>query len=136
MTDYLWTRPTARKRHRCHMCRRVIMPGEDYDRMAGLDGGDAWTYKSCRHCYRAAQAYGEYEWDEQCIIEWLDDCRPDLYASLLAGWRYPDGELVPLPFSRHCHECRTEIPDDRIWCQPCDVARIERLSRQLEELIA
>lgn len=138
MTAFIWSRPTARKRHRCQTCRRVILPGEDYDRMFGVDG-DVWTYKCCRHCYRVARAWEawstEYEWDEFCISEFLHDEHPALYASRIAGWRFPDGELMSLPFQSRCNDCRTTITDDRIWCQACDVKRIERIAegfRQIE----
>lgn len=135
---WFWTRPTARKLHRCQMCGRAILPGEDYDRMAGLDGGTAWTYKCCRHCYRAADAWtrwsGDCEWDEGSIGEFLADGHPALWDSLRAGWRYPDGELMPLPFQHHCHECRARISDGRIWCQPCDLKRIDRLNAQFTEI--
>lgn len=109
MTDYIWTSPTARKRHRCHMCWRIILPGETYWRMAGLDSGQAWTYKACPHCYRVTETFSrhrdEEEWEDTIILEWLADEHPALWASLRAGWRYPDGELLPLPFQPRCLDC-------------------------------
>ncbi|GAB3622564.1 hypothetical protein GCM10027418_06460 [Mariniluteicoccus endophyticus] len=108
MTDYVWTSPTARIRHRCMMCRRVILPGEPYQRMAGLDRGEAWTYKACDHCYRVASAWSrlhwEDEWDDEAVFEWLEEDDPALWVSMRAGWRYPDGELLPLPFQPRCQE--------------------------------
>lgn len=94
---FIWTTRTARKRHRCRMCRRVILPGEPYERMAGLDGGQAWTYKFCTHCTYCTNAYPDSEWDEEWVVEWLEDAFPITYVSLCAGWRYPDGELLPFP---------------------------------------
>lgn len=95
----IWTSLTARKQHRCHMCGRIILPGETYWRMAGLDHGQVWTYKACPHCYRVAAALNsEEEWDTEVILECLADEHPALWASLRAGWRYPDGDLLPLPF--------------------------------------
>ena len=140
MSAWVWTRPTARKRHRCQVCGRSILPAEDYDRMAGFDGGSAWTLKCCRHCYRVSQAYMRYttedEWVIDWVIEWLSDQHPALYATLRAGWRYPDGELVPLPFPHCCAACQVAIPDWRIWCQPCDVARVEGRIIQFAEVAA
>ena len=52
------------------MCRWPIMPGERYD--------------------------DEYPVD--VVVEWLQDEHPIVYAAMLAGWRYPDGERLPLPF--------------------------------------
>ena len=51
------------------MCRWPIMPGERYD--------------------------DEYPVD--VVVEWLQDEHPIVYAAMLAGWRYPDGERLPLP---------------------------------------
>lgn len=96
-TAFVWSTPTARKRHRCQMCWRVILPGEPYERVAGLDGATAWAEKFCTHCTRCIQAYHDSEWSEEAILEWLNDEHPATYASLRAGWRYPDGELLPFP---------------------------------------
>lgn len=41
---------TARKRHVCGECSRVIEPGERYARWAGSWEGDFWTMKSCPQC--------------------------------------------------------------------------------------
>ena len=41
MTDYVDAWPTARKRHRCGVCRRAVLPGETYWRQAGLDRGSS-----------------------------------------------------------------------------------------------
>ena len=67
MTDYVDAWPTARKRHRCDVCRRAVLPGETYWRQAGLDRGSAWTNRTCEHCELVVWAYcrvmGESEWD-------------------------------------------------------------------------
>ena len=139
MTEYVWTQSTARKRHRCELCRRVVLPGEAYWRIAGLDNGHAWTYKSCWHCCRVGNTWsrsqGEPEWFEECILEWLQDEHPAIYACLLAGWRFPDGELLPLPFTPHCITCGRDVTDGAGWCDPCDERRIDRARRQLESLL-
>ncbi|RCK68300.1 hypothetical protein DT076_16770 [Desertihabitans brevis] len=140
MTDYVWTAPVARKRHRCQMCGRVILPGESYQRMAGLDRCEAWTFKCCDHCSRVVHAWtrhsGESEWYEDAIWDWLADGHPTVYAAAQAGWRYPDGELVPLPFQPRCFTCGTFIGGDALWCPPCDRARIDRIARSLESISA
>ena len=129
--------PTARKRHRCGVCRRVIMPGEQYWRQAGFDG-TAWTNKTCQHCERLIPAYladcCDDEWEREGLIEWVEEARPDLYAWMQAGWRWPDGELAPLPFGSRCRACRTRIPWRHLWCRPCDAARIARITGQLEAI--
>lgn len=41
---------TARKEHRCKECRRRIQPGERYERVFGIWGGDPDVYNTCPHC--------------------------------------------------------------------------------------
>ena len=57
MTDYVDGWPTARRRHRCGVCCRSILPGETYWRQASLDHGQAWTHKTCERCERVACAF-------------------------------------------------------------------------------
>ena len=93
--------PVARKRHRCMLCRRTIQPGETYWRQAVFDEGSAWVHKTCRHCERVVHEYcymvGESEWMEEDALDWLREDYPALYAAMFAGWRFPDGELMPMP---------------------------------------
>lgn len=137
MTHYIWSYPTARKRHRCGFtyCRRPILPGERYGRMAGFDGGDVWTYRSCLHCIRVCERWwnpwGDDEWDDHCIAGWLQDEHPAAWSQMQAGWRYPDGELLPLPMQPRCHECGALISGGGSWCEPCDLARVELIGKQL-----
>lgn len=119
--DYVDSHPTARKRHRCTLCDRTIRPGEAYWRQV-IFNGSAATFKTCGHCERAVVAYGrsagEDEWIEEDVMEWLRGDHPALYAATLAGWRFPDGELMPLPPQFSCHQCgrqaatRKESHDD------------------------
>lgn len=138
MSHTAWTAPTARKRHHCALCARVILPGEQYHRFAILDGGTAWTGKYCDHCLYVMEARrrdtreDEYYMDE--IAEWLEDEHPTWFAQISAGWRYPDGELLPPPWQNQCHACGQPITLHQIWCTPCDRERIERVGQQLEML--
>ncbi len=104
MTYFIWTHPVARKGHRCAICGRRITPGETYARMAGLDHSEAWTAKECEHCHRAVGKYlnewGEYEYDRDGVLEWLQDMEPTAWSQMVAGWRTPEGELLPPPFER------------------------------------
>lgn len=138
MTEYVWSNPTARVRHRCRLCRRIVLPGEPYWRMAGLDNGAAWTYKACPHCFRVANTWSRRlegdEWWEDLIFEWLQDEHPALWASLLAHWRFPDGEPLPLPFQPRCFDCGAPVGDGQAWCPPCDERRIAHLDRQFRDL--
>lgn len=134
MTEFVDTYPTARTRHRCGLCHRVIDPGETYWRQAGLDHGRAWTSKTCEHCERVVYAYcrtvGESEWMEEDALDWLRDDHPAVSATLRAGWCWPDGELTPVPFGSRCVTCGARIKFGRLWCRPCDDARIDRLNGQ------
>lgn len=140
MTEYVNHYPTARKRHRCGSCWRLIEPGESYWRQAGLDRGTAWTTKTCEHCERVVWAYGrsggDYEWELACVAEWLKDEHPGVSASRDAGWRFPDGELLPVPFGSKCIECGCRVEFRHLWCQPCDENRIDTLNRQFAEIRA
>lgn len=138
MTEFVDAYPTARRRHRCGICRRGIEPGETYWRQAGLDRGSAWTNKTCEHCERVVWVYGrvtgEWEWEPECVFELLEDEYPAVFSAMRAGWRWPDGELAPLPFGSRCVSCGCRIAFRHLWCPPCDDARIERLNRQFAEI--
>lgn len=138
MTSHANSWPTANKRHRCGVCRWWIEPGETYWRQAGLDRCQAWTNRTCGWCERVAWAYlrvtGECEWDAEDCLEWLRDEHPAVWESMLAGWRWPDGERVPLPFGSTCVTCGTRIEFRHLWCPPCDEKRIDRLNRQFAEI--
>ena len=140
MAEFVDSWPVARKRHRCGMCRRWIGSGEEYWRQAGFDAGRAWTNKTCGHCERVVWMYGrsggDHEWELESVIEWLEDEHPAVFAALLAGWRFPDGELAALPFASTCIACGCRVEFRHLWCPPCDDARIARLGRQLEQISA
>lgn len=136
MTEFVHSHPTARTRHRCVLCGRQVMPGEAYWRQAGFGDGSAWTTKVCEHCERVTAVYCrdmyEYEWFEEGVREWLCDEHPALYASMRAGWRWPDGEPVPVPFGSRCRDCGCRVEWLRLWCGPCDEAR--RVTAELTEI--
>lgn len=138
MTDYVDSWPRARKRHQCGVCYRPIEPGETYWRQAGLDRSEAWTNRTCEHCERVVWAYGrqthEWEWEPEVVLEWLDDEYPIWSASRAAGWRFPDGETVALPFGSTCAECGARVTFRRLWCPPCDEARVARIDEQIQEI--
>ena len=131
MTSYVDSWPVARTQHQCLLCRRTIQQGETYWRQVTFDEGSVWVHKTCEHCERVAWAYcrvtGESEWDGENALEWLSDDHPALYAALLAGWRWPDGELVPVPFGSRCVDCRARVEFRALWCPPCDERRIARV---------
>ena len=74
---------------------------------------------------------GDEEYFSHWIIEWLAADHPTVYALMRAGWSYPDGERVPLPFQRRCIACGVLLHGDWLWCPPCDEERIARISGQL-----
>ena len=141
MTAYVDTWPTARKRHWCEVCGRAILPGETYWRQAALDGGIAWSNKTCAHCecvigrYACVRDTYADELEPECLWEWLEEGYPAVMATARAGWSYPDGELVPLPFRTTCRQCGCPAQFWRLWCDPCNAARIERVNQQLLGLL-
>lgn len=102
MTYFHRTTPTARKPHRCNLCGRMIRPGETYHRGAGMDGGTAWTWRECAHCYALIPIVdtidGEYGWPDD-FADWTPYTIP--HARLRAMWRRrwtrADGTLYPVP---------------------------------------
>ena len=140
MTHYVDSWPTARRRHRCGLCYRSILPGETYWRQSSLDHGQAWTSKTCEHCERVVYAYcrtvGESEWMEEDALDWLRDDHPALFAALFAGWRFPDGDLVPLPFGSQCVDCGVRVEFRTLWCPPCDDKRITRIETGFRDIAA
>lgn len=136
MTESVDSWPKARKRHRCVICNRFIEPGEEYWRQANFDG-NAWTNKTCEHCERAVWLYGHVAYDEWLVdwlFEWLADEYPSVWASMQVKWRFPDGELMPVPFGSRCRDCGCRAEFRRLWCRPCDERRITRLNTQFVEL--
>ena len=71
MAEFVDAWPAARKRHRCGMCSRWILPGETYWRQAGFDAGRAWTNKTCAHCERTVWMYGRVGGDSGRAPEWV-----------------------------------------------------------------
>ncbi len=139
MSEYTDTHPTARKRHSCETCGWSIRPGERYRRGVGFDGGTAWTWKECLWCERAGAAYcrdhHDDEYNTDSIAEWLFAEHPATYTAMRAGWRYPDGERLPLPFQPRCIACTCLLDGWGLWCSPCDEARIERNERIGQQLL-
>lgn len=97
------THPTARKAHRCSLCKRVIGTGETYLRGSGMDGEYAWTWKECVHCKVFAQlmarrcGYSEWEFDVLGDFEPWDIAEARVRAQFRRRWRKLDGSLYPLP---------------------------------------
>lgn len=139
MTTWVDSFRTARKRHSCAWCPDTIENGELYNRQAGFDSGHVWTTMSCMYCVHVTAAFGRYTgeeyYDPGYVDEWLYDTYPAVWAARQAGWRYPDGERLPYPALFRCFECRTRVTYDRIWCDPCNLARVERLAAQMEVII-
>lgn len=48
-----WSRPKARKEHRCCECKRTIRVGETYERASGKWDGDFRTFATCKDCLDA-----------------------------------------------------------------------------------
>ena len=105
-----------------------------------MDRGAAWTNKTCAHCERVIWAYNRVcfqdEWYAECVMEWLDDEYPTVFVQMRSGWRWPDGELLPLPFGSACIDCGVRVEFRRLWCDSCDAARIARLNHQFEDISA
>lgn len=138
MAEFVYSHPTARTRHRCLLCGRQVMPGETYWRQAGFSDETAWTVKVCEHCERVAGTYcratGADDWFEENVWEWLEDEYPALSAAMAAGWRFPDGELVLVPFGSRCRDCGCRVAWPHLWCGLCDEARIARAAAELTEI--
>ena len=139
MAEFVDSWPTARKRHYCGICYRSIQPGETYWRQAGFDG-NAWTNKTCEHCERVVWRYSREVYEDQWLVdwvhEWLEDEHPSVLASMQAGWRFPDGDLMSVPFGSRCDDCGCRVEFRRLWCGPCDERRIARIDRQFAALSA
>lgn len=136
MTGFVASYPTARKKHRCQMCGWSIRIGEPYLRSVAFDVGEVWSTKICLWCARSTERYcrerGETEWEPEGVFEWLEDGFPAVWTQLRAGWTYPDGERVPLPFQPRCHSCGILMDTDQLWCPPCNQERLDRVTRQFD----
>lgn len=62
---------TARKAHKCCECRLPILPGQNYERSAGISDGEMWSHKTCLLCQEIRDAmrcsngfYYECLWEE------------------------------------------------------------------------
>lgn len=119
------SRPRARVAHRCHMCSRTIRVGELYDRQRCVDGRDAWTFISCRHCSVFASllwARADYDYDDGMGWEALADFEPGtpaeerLQAMWRAQWSCADDTVLPLP---RLVKARMFYPQP--WRRPVDV---------------
>jgi hypothetical protein len=58
-TFYSESTVTARKAHVCRECREVIVPGQQYLRVAGKWDGDVCAYKFCLPCWEIMGEFSE-----------------------------------------------------------------------------
>lgn len=87
VTEMSTSTPRARKEHVCTECRRVVQPGELYERIVMLFEGDMVTAKTCMECVEARK------WlDEQCggfiygqVLDELEEHWTD--EPVLRSWR-------------------------------------------------
>lgn len=49
--------PVARKQHECVECRKTIEPGEKYEYLVQVYGGDFQTYKTCLDCRQVVDIF-------------------------------------------------------------------------------
>lgn len=103
-----------------------------------FDAGDAWTVKTCEHCVRVADSFcratGADEWDWVLLSGWLEDVRPEWLSQLRAHWQDGAGGLLPFPVEASCTDCGVWVEWGRLWCGPCDRARVARITGQLVEI--
>ncbi len=100
----------ARKPHKCGDCRRVIQPGEQYERVFGKWDGQTDSHKTCTHCVEASKwltrECGGYVFGgirEDLREHWGEEkhYRTRELAKLIWGmkrkWTNRRGGLMPLP---------------------------------------
>lgn len=109
MSDFHFeaTRPTARRRHVCAMCRRIIEIGETYFRQGGFFDGRGYTVKTCRQCEEFASALhragfeneeGGWPWIEELTYGEVAVCGYGAKMTLFhARWLRNDGSLFEWP---------------------------------------
>lgn len=76
MTRLSDTDRTARKAHRCSVCRNTIEPGTKYNDFRGVADGQAYTFRSHLACQALGWAYirrdgYESEYDDEDVWELL-----------------------------------------------------------------
>lgn len=54
---YNETFPVARKEHKCCECHGTILPGQEYQKVAGVWAGRFEVYKTCMTCYLIRNNY-------------------------------------------------------------------------------
>ena len=122
VTHYVSTKPKARKRHFCDLCNRVIQPGEEYRRSAGMDGSTAWTWRECAHCAQLIavvwrETYSDDGYDSMTVDDWEPRTIAALRVKVLwrRKWARADGSLHPVPVV-------TWLEDKYGFGHPVDVA--------------
>lgn len=140
---------TARKPHRCSLCRRVISPGEVYEHQSMKDGSEWWTWRNCEHCRSVVSTVWnlrliDEDYDGWSMFDVLHDSgRVDLMrlaVGIKRQWRGFRTPLMPVPAEvpRACIDCGQPVdwPRSYTWCAPCDERRVERVNRQFESITA
>lgn len=139
--------PRARKPHRCQLCGRSIAVGERYHSQFNADGGESWMWRECAHCSAVVQTLWNRRFDLEeingfTVFDWLRESGDLALMRLAVGmkrqWRgFADG-MMPIPAipPRLCVDCREPVdaPRNYTWCARHDAERIERVSRQFDEI--
>jgi hypothetical protein len=63
----------ARKEHKCCECKRVILPGEGYERSAGKSDGDMWNYATCPECLAVREVFVCGGWYFGCLWDSMEE---------------------------------------------------------------
>lgn len=77
---YTATMPKARKRHKCDLCGKWILPGERYYYTSGKYEGEYITWKNCLTCENIARAYCDHEGENEYTYEEVADYLEDTYC--------------------------------------------------------
>jgi hypothetical protein len=78
---------TARKRHSCHECNRLILTGEEYYKEIAEYEGEITTHKTCRDCMSLRNHLcGDFFWGEirDMIEEAIFECDGKLPEACVA----------------------------------------------------
>ena len=95
----------ARKRHRCHICGKAILPGCEYIHEKQKYDGEFNDLKRHLHCDAILDAYLDVSSESEYSDDEVQEFVSDICGELFAKWQCTEGDYYEKCDRERCFEC-------------------------------